>query len=60
MPVREKGINGTGLRAARPFSRPRVPAERRETAGLPAHSPGFTAETDSALEGAGFELLVPP
>ena len=39
MPVREKGRNGTGLGAARPFSRPRVRAERRETAGLPAHSP---------------------
>src|SRR5207237_9942645 len=54
MPVREKGTNGAGSRAARPFSRPCAPAERRETPGL-----SVIVETDSPQEGDGFELPVP-
>jgi hypothetical protein len=34
MPVREKGTNGVGSPASRPFSRPRARAGRREIAGL--------------------------
>jgi hypothetical protein len=51
MPVREKGQGGAALCPARPFSRPRARAERRETAGSPPPALEFTAETDSPLEG---------
>jgi hypothetical protein len=59
MPVGEKAQSGAGLRWAGAFSRllaraePRKPRRSRPT-GLK-----FTAETDSPLEGTGFELSVP-
>jgi hypothetical protein len=59
-PSEKKGTNGTGLCAARPFSRPRVRAERRETAGLPAHSPGIHCRDRLRAGGSGIRTLGPP
>ena len=59
MPVREKGRRSPGSQPARPFSRLQPPADRRQSAGLFAHSLGFAAETDCLLEESRFEPLVP-
>jgi hypothetical protein len=40
MPVREKRPRSPGSEPARPFSRPQPPADRRQSAGLFAYSPG--------------------
>jgi hypothetical protein len=56
----EKGTNGTGLRAAGPFSRPRVSAERRETAGRPVHSPGIHCRDRLRAGGSRIRTLGPP
>jgi len=43
-----------------PFSGPNARADRRKLRGSSRLALGFSAETDSALEEAGFELSVPP
>ncbi len=59
MPVREKRSRRAGSRPARPLSRPQPHADPAKVRGLSPTAPRFTAETDSALEGAGFEHSVP-
>ena len=59
MPVREKG-QGEPVRSLHVPSH--VPSNTQTTAKVRGFSPtvrGFTAETDSPLEGAGFEPSVP-
>ena len=59
MPVREKRLRRAGSCPARSFSRP---SHTRTAAKLPGFSQtaqGFTAETDSPLEGGEFEPSVP-
>src|SRR5207249_4530159 len=59
MPVREKGPRAAGSWPARPVSRPRSRADWcKPPASHPASAEG-TGETDSPLEGGGFELPVP-
>ena len=59
MPVREKGTNGAGSRTARPFSRPVHVQSAAKPRASPPTALEFTTETDSVLEGDGFELSVP-
>ena len=42
-----------------PLSRPQPPQTAAKVRGFSPTAPGFTAETDSPLEGAGFEPSVP-
>src|ERR1700738_2847708 len=42
-----------------PLSRPQPPQTAAKLRGFSPTAPGFTAETDSPLEGAGFEPSVP-
>jgi hypothetical protein len=59
MPVREKGRRGPGSQRARPFSRPHASTDRRKSAGSSGTAAECTAQTDSPLEGNGFEPSVP-
>jgi len=59
MPVREKGRRGPGSQRARPFSRPHASTDRRNSGGFSGTASVGTAQTDSLLEGGGFELSVP-
>ena len=59
-PSERKGEGNPGSQPARPFSRPRARAERRETAGLSAPPPWNSLHRQtSALEGGGFALPIP-
>jgi len=59
MPVREKRPRSAGSCPARPFSRPSHTQTAAKLRGFSQTAQGFTAETDSPLEGAGFEPSVP-
>ena len=59
MPVREKRPRSAGSCPARPFSRPSHTQTAAKLPGFSQTAQGFTAETDSPLEGAGFEPSVP-
>ena len=59
MPVREKGRRGPGSQRARPFSRPHASTDRRKSGGSSGTAAVGTAQTDSLLEGDGFEPSVP-
>jgi len=60
MPVREKRPRRAGSCPARPFSRPSHTQTAAKLPGFSQTAQRFTAETDSPLEGAGFEPVVPP
>ena len=59
MPFREKRPDERVFRQLVPLSRPVCRADWRKNARLSPTAPEFTAETDSPLEGAGFEPSVP-
>src|SRR5256885_855126 len=60
MPVREKATKGP-VRARHVPSLVPVHTQRAaKPRAFPPTAAGFTAETDSPLEGTGFELVVPP
>src|SRR5438874_10397754 len=54
-----RGYKLNARRVSRPFSRPRVRAERGETAGLPAHSPGIHCRDRLRAGGGGIRTLGP-
>jgi transposase len=59
--IRRRGPRETlSSRPARPFSRPNPHADRRECRAFGVQPPQFSIETDSPLEGGGFEPPVPP
>ena len=51
--------SGAALHSVRPFSRPRARAERRETAGLSAYSPGTNCRDRLAAGGKWIRTLGP-
>src|SRR5258705_9273782 len=59
MPDREKQPRSNGSRPARPFSRPKSARRPPRLPRLGLQRRQFTAETDSPLEGDGFEPSVP-
>jgi len=59
MPVREKRPRSAGSCPARPFSRPSHTQTAAKLRGFSQTAQGFTTETDSPLEGDGFEPSVP-
>jgi len=59
MPVREKRPRSAGSCPARPFSRPSHTQTAAKLRGFSQTAQGLAAETDSPLEGGGFELSDP-
>ena len=59
MPFGEKRPDERVFRQLVPLSRPVCRADWRKTPGFSPTAPEFTAETDSPLEGDGFEPAVP-
>src|SRR5258707_3974169 len=59
IPVREKRSRAPVRSRHVPLSRPQPPQTAAKVRGFSPTAPGFTAETDSPLEGDGFEPSVP-
>ena len=59
MPFREKGLNERVFSQSVPLSRPAPVQTGAKVRGFSPTGLEFTAETDSLLERAGFELSVP-
>jgi hypothetical protein len=59
MPFREERPGSAGSRPTRPFSRPSHTQTAAKVRAFSPTAPGFTAETDSALEETGFKPSVP-